>query len=91
MRLGVERDAELTEAAARRLEAGTVWTNAHGMGAMDHLAPMGGWGDSGLGTELGLEGMTAFTRPRVIRRGAALIGRRSAVAGRRGTSPPDPG
>ena len=63
-------DADLTEAAARRLEAGTVWTNAHGMGAMDHLAPMGGWGDSGLGTELGLEGMTAFTRPRVIRRGS---------------------
>ena len=63
-------DDQLTESAARRLEAGTVWTNAHGMGAMDHLAPMGGWGDSGLGTELGLEGMTAFTRPRVIRRAA---------------------
>ncbi len=63
-------DDQLTESAARRLDAGTVWTNAHGMGAMDHLAPMGGWGDSGLGTELGLEGMTAFTRPRVIRRGA---------------------
>ena len=64
------RDAELTGAAARRLDAGTVWTNAHGMGAMDHLAPMGGWGDSGLGTELGLEGMAAFTRPRVIRQGS---------------------
>ena len=63
-------DDQLTESAARRLDAGTVWTNAHGMGAMDHLAPMGGWGDSGLGTELGLEGMAAFTRPRVIRRGA---------------------
>ena len=63
--------AELAEAAARRLDAGTVWTNAHGMGAMDHLAPMGGWGDSGLGTELGLEGMAAFTRPRVMRRGAS--------------------
>jgi acyl-CoA reductase-like NAD-dependent aldehyde dehydrogenase len=36
---------------------------------MDHLAPMGGWGDSGIGIELGVEGMAAFTRPRVQRRG----------------------
>jgi acyl-CoA reductase-like NAD-dependent aldehyde dehydrogenase len=63
-------DAVLAEQVAQRLFAGTVWTNAHGMGAMDHLAPMGGWGESGLGIELGLEGMVAFTRPRVLRRGA---------------------
>jgi acyl-CoA reductase-like NAD-dependent aldehyde dehydrogenase len=63
-------DATLADAVAGRLEAGTVWTNAHGMSAMDHLAPMGGWGESGLGTELGLEGMAAFTRPRVLRRGS---------------------
>ncbi len=44
-------------------------TNAHGMGAMDHLAPMGGWGQSGLGLELGVEGMAAFVRPRVQRTG----------------------
>ncbi|MGH3577754.1 MAG: aldehyde dehydrogenase family protein, partial [Mycobacterium sp.] len=63
-------DAGLAEAVAQRLDAGTVWTNAHGMGAMDHLAPMGGWGESGLGTELGVEGMSAFTRPRVLRHGS---------------------
>ncbi len=63
-------DPELTEAVAGRLAAGTVWTNAHGMGAMDHLAPMGGWGESGLGIELGVEGMAAFTRPRAQRRGS---------------------
>jgi acyl-CoA reductase-like NAD-dependent aldehyde dehydrogenase len=63
-------DAGLADEVAGRLRAGTVWTNAHGMGAMDHLAPMGGWGDSGLGVELGVEGMAAFTRPRVHRRGA---------------------
>jgi acyl-CoA reductase-like NAD-dependent aldehyde dehydrogenase len=62
-------DVGLADAVARRLDAGTVWINAHGMGAMDHLAPMGGWGESGLGTELGVEGMSAFTRPRVLRRG----------------------
>jgi acyl-CoA reductase-like NAD-dependent aldehyde dehydrogenase len=63
-------DDELADTVAARLNAGTVWTNAHGMGAMDHLAPMGGWGDSGLGLELGIEGMAAFTRPRTMRKGA---------------------
>ncbi len=62
-------DQDLADSVAGRLAAGTVWTNAHGMGAMDHLAPMGGWGDSGLGLELGREGMAAFTRPRTRRRG----------------------
>ncbi len=62
-------DPDLADAVAGRLRAGTVWTNAHGMAAMDHLAPMGGWGESGLGVELGPEGMAAFTRPRVHRRG----------------------
>jgi acyl-CoA reductase-like NAD-dependent aldehyde dehydrogenase len=62
-------DADLACSVASRLEAGTVWTNAHGMGAMDHLAPMGGWGQSGLGLELGVEGMAAFVRPRVQRKG----------------------
>jgi acyl-CoA reductase-like NAD-dependent aldehyde dehydrogenase len=63
-------DVELADSVAERLEAGTVWVNAHGMGAMDHLAPMGGWGQSGLGLELGLEGMSVLTRPRVLRGGA---------------------
>jgi acyl-CoA reductase-like NAD-dependent aldehyde dehydrogenase len=64
------RDAELADEVAAQLRAGTVWTNAHGMTGMDHLAPMGGWGESGLGVEMGVEGMAAFTRPRVHRRGA---------------------
>ncbi len=64
-------DPDLADAVAGRLAAGTVWTNAHGMAAMDHLAPMGGWGDSGLGLELGIEGMAAFTRPRTRRKGTA--------------------
>jgi acyl-CoA reductase-like NAD-dependent aldehyde dehydrogenase len=62
-------DADLAASVSSRLQAGTVWTNAHGMGAMDHLAPMGGWGQSGLGLELGVEGMAAFVRPRVLRTG----------------------
>ena len=63
-------DLDLADRVAERLQAGTVWVNAHGMGAMDHLAPMGGWGQSGVGVELGVEGMAALTRTRVLRRGA---------------------
>jgi len=63
-------DLDQADAVSERLQAGTVWVNAHGMGAMDHLAPMGGWGQSGLGLELGVEGMAALTRPRVLRGGA---------------------
>jgi acyl-CoA reductase-like NAD-dependent aldehyde dehydrogenase len=62
-------DPDLADSVSERLRAGTVWVNAHGMGAMDHLAPMGGWGQSGLGLELGVDGMAALTRPRVLRKG----------------------
>jgi acyl-CoA reductase-like NAD-dependent aldehyde dehydrogenase len=51
-----------------RLQAGTVFVNAHGTSAMDHRAPFGGWKQSGYGVELGPEGMRAFTRPRTILR-----------------------
>ncbi len=63
-------DLDRADSVAEQLAAGTVWVNAHGMAAMDHLAPMGGWGQSGLGLELGVEGMAALTRPRVRRTGA---------------------
>jgi acyl-CoA reductase-like NAD-dependent aldehyde dehydrogenase len=59
-------DAELAGRLSRRLEAGTVFVNAHGTSAMDHRAPFGGWKHSGLGVELGPEGMLAFTRQRTI-------------------------
>ena len=39
-----------------RLQAGTVFVNAHGTSAMDHRAPFGGWKQSGYGVELGPEG-----------------------------------
>jgi acyl-CoA reductase-like NAD-dependent aldehyde dehydrogenase len=63
-------DLDQADAVAERLQAGTVWVNAHGMGARWSMAPMGGWGQSGLGLELGVEGMAALTRPRVLRGGA---------------------
>jgi len=59
-------DESLTADVAARLEAGTVFVNTHGMAAMDPAAPMGGWKRSGVGLELGPEGMRAFCRPRVV-------------------------
>ncbi|MBV8462633.1 MAG: aldehyde dehydrogenase family protein [Acidimicrobiales bacterium] len=60
-------DDDLAAAVSRRLEAGTIFVNDHGMAAMDHLAPLGGWKASGLGAELGPEGMADLTRARVVR------------------------
>jgi acyl-CoA reductase-like NAD-dependent aldehyde dehydrogenase len=70
-------DPDRAALLAQRLGAGTVFLNAHGMAAMDHTAPFGGWKASGFGLELGEEGMTAFTRTRVLR-------------GLAGTRPPSP-
>jgi acyl-CoA reductase-like NAD-dependent aldehyde dehydrogenase len=58
-------DDALAADVAERLLAGTVFTNAHGLSAVDMYAPMGGWKQSGFGAELGTEGMQAFARQRV--------------------------
>jgi acyl-CoA reductase-like NAD-dependent aldehyde dehydrogenase len=58
-------DETLAAGVAGRLDAGTVFVNAHGMTAVDMFAPMGGWKQSGFGVELGTEGMQAFARQRV--------------------------
>lgn len=59
-------DGDLARSVATRLEAGTVFVNAHGTSAMDPRAPFGGWKASGFGVELGPEGMLAFTRPKTV-------------------------
>ena len=59
-------DAELAASVARRLEAGTVFVNGHGPAAVDSRAPFGGWKQSGIGLEWGVDGIRAFTRPRVV-------------------------
>jgi acyl-CoA reductase-like NAD-dependent aldehyde dehydrogenase len=64
-------DEALAADVARRLQAGTVFVNTHGLSAIDMQAPMGGWKQSGFGVELGAEGMQAFARQRVVVRHAA--------------------
>jgi acyl-CoA reductase-like NAD-dependent aldehyde dehydrogenase len=49
---------------AARIEAGTVWINAHG--AVHPLIPFGGVKQSGYGLEFGLEGLKALGVPQVI-------------------------
>jgi acyl-CoA reductase-like NAD-dependent aldehyde dehydrogenase len=63
-------DEALASRVAKRLEAGTVFVNTHGLSAIDMYAPMGGWKQSGFGVELGPEGMQAFARQRVVVKGA---------------------
>ena len=47
-----------------RMDAGTVWVNKHA--DLDPGIPFGGAKQSGIGTELGREGLEEFTQRRVI-------------------------
>jgi len=49
---------------ARRLEAGTVWINAHGGATAD--IPFGGFKESGLGRAMGTLGLKSYLEARVI-------------------------
>ncbi|MBV9321015.1 MAG: aldehyde dehydrogenase family protein [Mycobacterium sp.] len=57
-------DDALADRVAGQLVAGTVSINCHGMAAQDPRLPFGGVGQSGLGRELGGDGIRAFTQPR---------------------------
>jgi acyl-CoA reductase-like NAD-dependent aldehyde dehydrogenase len=57
-------DDALADRVSAQLVAGTVSVNCHGMAAQDPRLPFGGVGQSGLGRELGGEGIRAFTQPR---------------------------
>lgn len=57
-------DDGLADRVAAALVAGTVSVNCHGMAAQDPRLPFGGTRSSGLGRELGVDGIRAFTQPR---------------------------
>jgi acyl-CoA reductase-like NAD-dependent aldehyde dehydrogenase len=57
-------DDDLADRVASQLVAGTVSVNCHGMAAQDPRLPFGGLSQSGIGRELGAEGIRAFNQPR---------------------------
>jgi acyl-CoA reductase-like NAD-dependent aldehyde dehydrogenase len=57
-------DRSAARAVAARLEAGTVWINAHG--GVHPMVPFGGVKQSGYGLEFGVEGLKAVANPQVI-------------------------
>ena len=59
-------DDALADRVAGQLVAGTVSINCHGIAAQDPRLPFGGVGQSGLGRELGVDGIRAFTQPRAF-------------------------
>lgn len=57
-------DLQRAQALASRMEAGTVWINAHA--GMSPGVPFGGAKQSGFGTEFGEEGLAEFTQLQAI-------------------------
>jgi acyl-CoA reductase-like NAD-dependent aldehyde dehydrogenase len=59
-------DAEHAMAVARQLRTGVTFFNNHSGPAVDERAPFGGFSQSGVGRELGQEGMLEFTETHVM-------------------------
>lgn len=59
-------DEDRAAALARRIQAGSTYINAHGLFAVDPRAPFGGVKQSGVGRELGREGLLSFTETHTI-------------------------
>jgi acyl-CoA reductase-like NAD-dependent aldehyde dehydrogenase len=59
-------DTEHARAVARRLRTGVTFFNNHNATAVDERAPFGGFNQSGIGRELGQEGLLEFTQTHVM-------------------------
>src|SRR5258708_36881894 len=59
-------DVERAVGIAGKIEAGQVWINAHGVHAINHLAPYGGVKQSGIGRKSGIEGIREYMQSQTI-------------------------
>jgi acyl-CoA reductase-like NAD-dependent aldehyde dehydrogenase len=59
-------DLERGGAVAARLRAGTTWINNASAMAIDDRAPFGGFRQSGMGREMGIDGLLEFTEPHTV-------------------------
>jgi acyl-CoA reductase-like NAD-dependent aldehyde dehydrogenase len=57
-------DLKRAHRVAAQLEAGTVWLNAYNV--LDPTTPFGGYKDSGIGRDLGLEAVHSFTQTKSV-------------------------
>jgi acyl-CoA reductase-like NAD-dependent aldehyde dehydrogenase len=61
------RDLEKAKVAARELKAGTVLINApYGAGGWEIEVPMGGYKQSGIGREYGIEGLESYSETKTV-------------------------
>ena len=60
------RDTDRAIEVARKVEAGQVWVNTHGVLAINHLAPYGGVKQSGIGRKSGIEGIQEYVQSQTI-------------------------
>jgi phenylacetaldehyde dehydrogenase len=58
------RDVSFAHRLARRIRAGTVWVNCHGL--LDPTMPFGGFKQSGVGRESGVEGVDLYTERKTV-------------------------
>jgi acyl-CoA reductase-like NAD-dependent aldehyde dehydrogenase len=59
-------DPERAAAVAARLRSGTTFVNGHSGPFLDDRAPFGGFNQSGMGREMGPEGLLAFTETHAV-------------------------
>jgi phenylacetaldehyde dehydrogenase len=58
------RDVSVMHTLTAKVKAGTVWGNCHSV--VDPALPFGGFRQSGVGRELGLEGLHAYTELKTV-------------------------